>query len=137
MVFGALGAGARASTDEDWRVRRLNERYDDFFAHAKREREFDKEREAGAGEVKKADTQWDREMAAAAREFIKNRPPPPNLDAAYHEWESEQKKYAQQHEADREQYVRVKDRIERLEKTSKKIPANLEYGLDNLYGTDN
>ena len=90
-------------------------------------------REKAYREVIALREKWDEQMDVARRNFIKNRPPPPNLDAAYREWAADEKKYQKEYDHWQQQYVDLKDRIERLEKTAKKIPENLEYDLDNRY----
>lgn len=132
VICGVFSPQTRAS-DEDWRVKRLNERYDDFFARRKQIEEYDAKREAGAAEVEKENTKWDEKMDKAREQFIASRPPPPNLDAAYQEWAKEQEKFEREHEQARDSYVSVEKRVESLEKTAKKIPEDLEYDLDNTY----
>lgn len=134
----AIGIGAVVSpqvraSDEDWRVKRLNERYDDFFARRKQLEEYEAKREAGASEVEKENAKWDEKMNKAREQFIASRPPPPNLDGAYQEWVKEQEKFQREHEQAREHYVSVEQRVENLEKSAKKIPEDLEYDLDNTY----
>ena len=132
-VFCGVCHSTAFASDEDWRIKRLNERYEDFFAHRRHEKEFEKMREKAYREVIALREKWDEQMDVARRNFIKNRPPPPNLDAAYREWAADEKKYQKEYDHWQQQYVDLKDRIERLEKTAKKIPENLEYDLDNRY----
>jgi hypothetical protein len=132
-VFCGVFNETAFAADEDWRIQRLNERYEDFFSHRKWEKEFEKMREAAYRDVLVQREKWDKQMDIDREQFIKNRPPPPNLDAAYREWAEQQRKYAKEYEHWQQQYVDLKDRIERLEKTAKKIPENVEYDLDNRY----
>lgn|GEM_PF-6883907 len=132
VICGVFSPQVRAS-DEDWRVKRLNERYDDFFARRKQLDEFEARREAGATEVEKGNAKWDQQMNNAREKFVESRPPPPNLDAAYQQWADEQKKFEREHEQAREEYISVESRVQKLEKSAKKIPEDLEYDLDNTY----
>lgn len=133
LVFCGVFAPSAHAAEEDWRVQRLNARYEDFFARRKRAQEYDERREAGAGEVKTERQKWDQEMKKAREHFIATRPPPPNLDAAYLEWAKQKEKESQEHNQARKQYVDVQNRIEKLEESAKKIPEDLEYNLDNEY----
>ena len=130
LVLLLIGCPAFAS-EEDWRVHRLNARYDDFFAREKQEEAYDERREAGAREVTRERQEWDKKMSIARLEFIRSKPPPPDLGPAYREWAAEVKKQNQQYEQSRLRYVETQNYIKKLEAKAKHIPGRLEYDLQD------
>jgi len=116
--------------EEDWRVQRLNERYDDFFAHLRAEEAYAQKRQAAGAEVEKERKVWAKEMDAARLAYIKAKKAPPDERPAYREWALEDQKWHSQQETARRHYVEIENRIERLKKSAKRIPEDREYDLD-------
>lgn len=119
-----------AADEEDWRLNRLNERYEDFYAHRKSDATYDLVRKAGAQEVSQQRQKWDAEMSRARADFVRNRKPPPDAGPFLREWSAEHDRADREEEASRRQYVEVVNRIERLERKGKHIPGYVEYDLE-------
>jgi chromosome segregation ATPase len=132
LILVGLAVESAIGAEEDWRVQRLNDRYNDFFQRRREEQAYDDHRQAAANEVKKERQQWDKEMAQAREEFIRSKPPPPNLEGAYKEWAAEKAKQEAEYKAARTEYTEIKNRVEKLEQTAKHIPGDVEYDLNNV-----
>jgi hypothetical protein len=117
-------------SEEDWRLQRFNQRYEDFFARLKREQAFDERREAGAKVAKEQRLEWQNKMLAARNEYIRSRKAPPDMAPAYKQWALDQQRWATEHEIARKRYVEIENQIRDLEKRLKKSLENAEYELD-------
>jgi lipopolysaccharide biosynthesis regulator YciM len=129
LLLLAVGLPAFA-LEEDWRVQRLNERFEDFYSRLRVEEEFAEKRQAAAKDVEKQRKDWNKEMEAARMDYIKNKPKPPDVGPAVKEWSEHEEKSVKEREIARRHYVDVKNHIEILERSAKKIDENKEYDLE-------
>jgi hypothetical protein len=130
IFVGSAASVSLAESDEDWRIQRLNERYDDFFARRKADAAYNRERQVGSSEVKKERQKWDSEMNRARVDFIVHRPPPADLGPALTEWNKEHDRQEQEAQHAERRYSDFQHRLEMIEAKAKHIPDNVEYNLE-------
>lgn len=130
LLFMTLVAGVAKASEESWRLERMSERYEDFFKRLKDIESYNDHREAGAEEVVKERRAWVQKMETARQDYVNNKKAPPDQTAAHNAWLAEQEKWHKDHETGREQYVEVKNHVELIQRSSKRIPEDVEYDIE-------
>ena len=108
----------------------LNLRYEGFFEHMEEEKQRRLRRQAGA-EAQREKRQRAKESYEKARiKFVANRREKPNNDAARLAHEAKIQRKLQLFEQAREAYIIHRDKLHHIRDTAKRIPGNLELGLE-------
>ena len=110
----------------------LELRYKDFYAHLKRAEKAEQRRLAGIPDVKKYRADKAARKEAARQKFVAQRKAAPSKEPLRLKWEAEQEKIRQKKEKQRSLYVMRRDEIRRLLNTSKRIPPELELGIESV-----
>lgn len=135
VILLPLGAGAADCGSEDTAetramVERINQRYDDFFRRQRELDETDQRRERDSQEIKATRLDHSRQVELTRQEYVKNRKitvVDPRLER---DWLAEDKAWKDQIKNSRRCYAERKRALEAIERRGRRIPGNLEFGLE-------
>ncbi len=130
-----IALGFMASEEQQFRaeVEEARARARDFERTLERMAREARERESAAREMTVIRERAEREDARAREEFIveRNQRPDPNAgrDRLEREWEREREREAKKMEADRQAYVRAREKVRQVIEREAHIDEKKEYGL--------
>lgn len=110
-------------------LERLNQKYQDYFTHQQKEKRFETQRRAGAKQAKAERAREEQAYERARKQFIKQRKAEPDPTPLRRAWEAEQRREAREYERARKAYRLKRQRIEKVEKSARQIPEEIESGL--------
>lgn len=123
-----------AETDSDLgqaeMVKRINERYDDFFRHRQAQEERDRKTQGSRDERKKIEKAYAAEMEKARQEYVRSRKARPSDEALRLRHEATEKERAANLEMLRRRYVERRDMAEQYLKKGRQIPELKEFDLE-------
>lgn len=120
-----------ATTSVPQMVKRINDRYDDFFRyHREREERWNRSRK-GVDERKTLLKQREASLEKARKAYVKARKARPSDEADRLRAEAALKERQANHEMLRRRYVNQRDTIEQYLKKGRQIPELKEYDLEN------
>lgn len=117
-------------TDVQGQVKKINERYDDFFRVQREREEHVRRLEASRENLRKKREDRERELEKARVEFIKNRRPKSDTSKLEAEFDAQLKARDRRLEVARRCYVNRKNAAEQMLKKGRAIPGLTEFGLD-------
>lgn len=135
IVLFALSIGAYCGAEDtslsvEAMVKRINERYDDFFRfHREQEQRWQKMR-SGVDERKQRERAHAERLERAREQYVKTRRERPSDERLRLRWEADQKERAEQYELFRKRYVQRRDTVEQYLKKGRQIPEMKEFDLE-------
>ena len=111
-------------------VKRINQRYDDFFEYRRDQEERWSKQNQAVGERKKLEAEHVRGMEKAREEYVKNRRASPSLEHLRVKFEAEEKERQAKAEMQRRRYVDRRNEIEQYIKKGRAIPELKEFDLE-------
>lgn len=123
-----------AETDNDLgegeMVKRINERYDDFFRHRQAQEEREQRTQGSRDERKKIEKAHAAGMEKARQDYVRSRKARPSDEASRLRHEAAEKERAANLEMLRRRYVQRRDVAEQYLKKGRKIPELKEFDLE-------
>lgn len=117
-------------TDVQSQVKKINERYDDFFRVQRQREEHIRRLESNKENLRARRVAREREIEKARLEFIKNRRPKPDTSQLQADFEAKLKARERHLEVSRRCYVNRKNAADHMLKKGRAIPGLTEFGLD-------
>jgi len=111
-------------------VKRINDRYDDFFRYHRQMEERWEIRRRSLGERKKLEAAHAARMERARQEYIKARRERPSDEPLRLRWEAQEKERLAHLEMLRRRYVQQRDLAEQYLKKGRQIPGMKEFDLE-------
>ncbi len=139
VVLASFDASAQKNAafreDNEYRLmlQRLTERYQDYFIHQTDQKRFEAQRIKGAEALKKKREQEIKAAEQSRQAYIKNRKAIPDDTPLRLKWENEQRQAAAELERNRTNYVLKKERTQKVERSARQIPPEVESGLVPIY----
>ena len=130
IVLSIATAASVCGAKDTAEVKRINERYDDFFRHREAQEERWEKRRGSADERKKREEQHARELEKAREDYVKSKSARPSDEALRLKWEAAQKERASEQEMLRRRYVDQQIDTEQHLKKGRQIPEMKEFDLE-------
>jgi biopolymer transport protein ExbB/TolQ len=111
-------------------VKRINERYDDFFIHRQAQEEREQKTQGSRDERRKREKAHAEEMEKARKDYVRSRKARPSDEALRLRHEAAEKERAANLEMLRRRYVQRRDVAEQYLKKGRKIPELKEFDLE-------
>jgi predicted kinase len=112
-------------------VKRINERYDDFFRHRQAREDREQMTKESRAERKKIENLHVEAMEKARQDYVRSRKARPSDEAARLRHEAAEKERAANLEMLRRRYVQSRDTAEQYLKKGRKIPELKEFDLED------